>query len=90
MYIIVALYGNLLKGQKYIAVHARLSLFKVLYASMYVQSRISTFRYYFVLITGFLSWSRNAAICAGVSATLSILDDHTSINQVVSFGNVPE
>lgn len=70
--------------------HTRLSLFTVLYTSIYVLRRISIFRYYFVLITGFLSWSRNAAICAGVSATLSILDDHTSINQVLSFGNVPE
>ena len=57
---------------------------------MYVLSRVSTLNYYFVQITGFLSWSRNAAICAGVSATLSILDDQTSITQVVSFGNVPE
>lgn len=33
------------------------------------------------LSPGYLSWSRNAAICAGVGATLKIIEDNVPIHE---------
>ena len=35
-------------------------------------------------MTGFLSWSRNAAICAGVDATISMIDK--PMNPILTYG----
>ena len=44
----------------------------------------------FCIRLGFLSWSRNAAICAGVGATLNVIEGQAPFGHFLGAGKVEE